>query len=103
MRHPDTTIRSTNMPPRDISEERLKEILNSVLDERDRIDHELHKDHHEWIRRQIEAEAKAKERWETFKKSVIGAIAVATTGAIIKGLAFIGGVILAAGQHGRTP
>lgn len=85
-----------------LTEEKLKEIMNSVLDERDRIDHETHKDHHEWLKRKMEQEARFRDRLETFKKSAIGAVAVAVIGATIKGLAFIGGVVLATAQNGSA-
>lgn len=83
-----------------ITEEQLKDALNSVLDERDRVDRETHRDHHAWINRQIEKEARAQERWETFKKSAIGAIAVTTIGFLIKGLVFVGELVINAAHYG---
>ena len=82
--------------------EELKSDLNEVLNERDHLDHETHKNHHDWIARQMENDAKRKERMDTFRKSLIGALTVATVGGAIKLLAAIGRVVLGLIQTGAA-
>lgn len=86
--------------------EELKSALNEVLNERDRLDHETHKNHHDWITHQMDNDAKRKERMDTFRKtfrkSLIGALTVAAVGGAIKLLAAIGGVVLGLIQTGAA-
>jgi hypothetical protein len=88
-----------------LSEEQLQDLVkravSETLDQRDRIDHERHKDDHEWITLQREKCRKREARWEKFRASMVGAIAVAVVGGTIKFLVYIGELVLAAKTGGK--
>ncbi len=50
----------------------LKEIIHSVLDERDSLDHETHADHHRFISEMVESARRRRELREAVKKQVLG-------------------------------
>jgi hypothetical protein len=70
--------------------------VNAALDSRDRIDAQTHRDDHAWVEEQRRREKKWDDVIEKVKLTVVGAITVAIIGGILKGLAFIGAVVLAA-------
>lgn len=70
--------------------------VNAALDSRDRIDAQTHRDDHAWIEEQRRREKKWNDMIEKIKLTVVGAITVAIIGGILKGLAFIGAIVMAA-------
>ena len=50
----------------------LKTVIHTVLNERDRIDGGIHKDHHEYIRRLIQKEQRKQEIWDKVKAHILG-------------------------------
>jgi len=79
-------------------DERLVRLINLALDGRAedaRIDRKIHADHHIIVAKWIEREEKAKERWDIFRKSMLGAIAVAIVTGIGKALVVLGTLVAA--------
>lgn len=69
-----------------ITEEKLKVIIESALEDRSRIDCQEHQHHHEFISEFIEQERMKRERWEQIQRQVLGwgIIAIAgTVGSIV--------------------
>lgn len=74
----------------------VKNALDNALDQRDRIDHESHRADHEWVKLQREREKRWNDNVELAKKSAIGFLTIGILTLLIKGTAFIGGLVLAA-------
>lgn len=83
-----------------LSEEEMKKLVqsavNAALDSRDRIDAETHRDDHLWVEEQRRREKKWNDFVEKVKLTAVGAITVAIIGGVVKGLSFIGAIVLAA-------
>ena len=68
----------------------IKKAVNEVLDERDAIDHETHKAHHEAVERWI---VRQDRKDELFTKAINSAVGVIILG-MFSGLAWIGKIVL---------
>lgn len=83
-----------------MNEEELQRVVtaavNAALDSRDRIDAQTHRDDHLWIEEQRRREKKWDDMIEKVRLTIIGAITLAIIGGVIKGLAFIGALVMAA-------
>ena len=77
--------------------------VETVLDDRDRLDHETHSDHHAWIQSQIQKEEERRERRDYVRQVVTGALAVTGVGIVISLLGWIGTLVLSATQNGNYP
>ena len=55
-----------------MDEERFREVLNEIFDERARVSAEVHGEHHAWIQARIEKEKARKEMYAAVAKSAIG-------------------------------
>lgn len=55
-----------------MDEETLVRTLSKVLDERNRIDSETHRSHHDYVSRLIDRDKKRSEMWHRVKGHVIG-------------------------------
>ena len=53
-------------------EKSLRELLTDVIEERMRLDSEIHHEHHEFIQSMISRERIKAERWEELNRQVIG-------------------------------
>lgn len=60
--------------------ELLREVLNSVLDDRNRIDAETHEAHHQWVTDRIECSRRRREIFDRVVQHVFGWSAVAAVG-----------------------
>lgn len=69
--------------------ERFREILNSVLDERNRVDAETHETHHQWVANRIECDVRRRAIFDGIVKTIFGA-------AGLGGLTWLGAQILKA-------
>ena len=69
--------------PVEITPRMLREIICAALDERARIDIEVHADHHRWIEAQIAAEERRTEMYAEIRKTAIQW----SVGAMLSGLA----------------
>jgi preprotein translocase subunit Sss1 len=82
----------------------VQRAIGAALDQRDRIDHETHKLDHEWVKMQRAREKTWNDNIELAKKSAIGFLTVGAISLLIKGFAFIGGLVLAyISARGGTP
>lgn len=84
----------------ELKEEELKELVKSAVnaarDSRDRIDAQTHRDDHLWVEEQRKREKQWNDLIEKVKLTAVGAITVAIIGGLVKGLSFIGAIVLAA-------
>lgn len=74
----------------------VERAITAALDKRDRIDHETHRADHAWVSLQREREKRWNDNVELAKKSAIGFLTIGVLTLLIKGAAFIGGLVLAA-------
>ena len=85
------------MDPRaenEITPSAIKTAVHEALNERERIDHELHKADHDFVREMRERYQARKDMWDKAKKSAIGAVVTATIGKLFFILYVIGDVFL---------
>jgi len=80
---------SDGLSPNDI-----KQLMNEVLDERDRIDHDVHKEDHEFITYLREKDKIRRERWEKITKTAIGAVVTVVMGKMFFVLYWIGDLVI---------
>lgn len=62
--------------------EGFKRALHEVLDERRRTDEETHKEHHDWIREEIERRKRKRDDWEKIKNQIVGWSIIAFLGSV---------------------
>lgn len=73
----------------------VKRAVNEVLDERDALDHETHKAHHEAVAKYIEKQVRRDELFEKASNSFVGAAVVSLVGAITWCLSGLGKMVIA--------
>ncbi len=88
----------TEQPDKPVSAQELETILNKVLTERpvapSTESDEVHETEHDFVKEMIKRRQRTTARWEKFKRSAIGAIAVALVGWGLAGLTFFGDYIM---------
>lgn len=86
--------------------EELKSAVRAVLDERDRIDHETHRVHHEYVAWLIECRRVKKQRGQEFvdriRATVVGGLVLLVFSTVLAGLYHLGTFIIDLYQH-RPP
>jgi len=65
-----------------MTEEKIKNIIETALEERSRVDIATHSEHHEFIQRFIEEQDRKQEMWETIKSQVLGWGIIAIVGTL---------------------
>jgi len=65
-----------------MSEEKLRTIIRSELEDRSRVDCKIHEEHHQFIAEYIEAQQMKRERWEAIKRQVLGWGIIAIVGTL---------------------
>ncbi len=81
----------------ELTKEDLTEAIAEALARHDIEETELHKEHHRFIKSEIERRARNKERWEKFQSSLIGGLALA----LLAGLGWLGTLIISWLKHGN--
>lgn len=61
----------------------IRALLHEVLDERNRIDADTHRTHHDYVARLIDRDQKRAERWEKIRTHVLGWSAVSVIGGVV--------------------
>jgi len=85
-----------------MDEQAIKKLFHEVLDERDRIDAETHREDHEWIHVKREREMRRQKIITRARDSAIGTIITALIMGMIGGLAWIGRMVWE-GVHRNPP
>jgi hypothetical protein len=65
-----------------MDDDKFRRLLHEVLDERPRIDTEVHAEHHEFIKQWIDRERIKAERWEDIRRQLCGWGVISMAGAI---------------------
>ena len=69
------------MPRPDDLDDRLRDVITSVLDDRSRIPEEEHREHHDWVRSQIDRQRARADFWAALAQKSLPAIIVTLLGA----------------------
>lgn len=82
----------------EVDVDHIKQALHAALDERDGLDRETHRSHHEyikhWIERDIEKDRRRKDSRDKIRNTLIGGLLLMIVGSAMTGLYRIGAFVL---------
>jgi len=82
-----------------VDSEEVRKVMNEVLNERDRIDQQTHRDDHIFLAQLREQRRKREEMWEKTKKTALGFIVIALLTKIGALAYYVGDLVVEGWKH----